>query len=377
MWNYPIIDLHATWLAVNPIQGCPNRCKYCFLNGVGLTGKKPEEIVSPIEAIEILKNSKFYTRDIPICIESQTDAFATPSNIKFVIELLKEMDKKDIKNTKIFITKCKIPDYFIEEIKKYRDKGHKFIFFMSYSGLDSNIEVGINKENIKQNFINLYKEKFDIIHYWRPFVPQNSTKEKILEVYNFVKKYSKCSVAIGLKVQENFFDNVTEFWPELKECDGVLTAEGIWHKEAYELIYSTDSIIGGYEHPIYQTTSCALAYVLKEEDRNSFYNKEECKCNKCPNTQREICKKYYKKDDKITKKDVYDLLKKLDINYNDNEIEISIDKKKKRIEIKNVEMSMKEFTFLTQMTKHKVYSNKDKKDYYWNTSVNNADQIFI
>ena len=41
MYKYPIVDLHATWLVLNPIQGCPNRCKYCFLNGVQLTGVKP------------------------------------------------------------------------------------------------------------------------------------------------------------------------------------------------------------------------------------------------------------------------------------------------------------------------------------------------
>lgn len=28
---YPIVDVHATWLVLNPIQGCPKKCKYCFL----------------------------------------------------------------------------------------------------------------------------------------------------------------------------------------------------------------------------------------------------------------------------------------------------------------------------------------------------------
>lgn len=28
---YPIVDMHSTWLVLNPIQGCPKKCKYCFL----------------------------------------------------------------------------------------------------------------------------------------------------------------------------------------------------------------------------------------------------------------------------------------------------------------------------------------------------------
>ena len=27
---YPIVDVHATWLVLNPIQGCPKKCRYCL-----------------------------------------------------------------------------------------------------------------------------------------------------------------------------------------------------------------------------------------------------------------------------------------------------------------------------------------------------------
>ena len=94
-------------------------------------------------------------------------------------------------NLKVFITKCLIPNEFIKIIKSLENKKHKFLFFISYSGLENDIEVGINKENIKNNFINLNKYNLPIVHYWRPFLPQNSDKEKILEVYNFVKHYAK------------------------------------------------------------------------------------------------------------------------------------------------------------------------------------------
>lgn len=322
MYNYPIIDLHATWLVVNPIQGCPNKCKYCFLNGVGLTGVKPIELLTPIETIKLLKESKLYNSEIPICIESQSDAFATPQNIKYVKELIELMHKHHIMNTKIFITKCQIPDHFISYLKKYKAAGHNFIFFLSYSGLDNDIEIGINKINIKSNFIKLKENDFDIIHYWRPFIPQNSSKEKIIEVINFVKQYAKCSIAIGLKAQNTFIDKL-DFWEDIKKYPEAPFAESIWTKEAYEYIYGSNSILNS-DYPIFQSTSCAIAYLKKECDRNAFYGSDICiNYNKCPESQRKICDNYYKHIKKnISEKTIQTLLENLNLDTKNTKITI-------------------------------------------------------
>lgn len=376
MYKYPIIDLHATWLVINPIQGCPNRCKYCFLNGVGLTKSKPVELASASEAVEMLIESSLYNEEIPICIESQTDAFATPANIKFVTDILKEMDKHNVMNPKIFITKCTVPRDFIELVDYYKKKGHEFIFFLSYSGLDRDIEIGIDKEKIKQNFITLNEYNMNIVHYWRPFVPQNSSKEKILEVANFVKKYAKCSVAIGVKVQDTFIDKI-DFWPELLEEKSATTSESVWSKQAYDYIWGKESIIEK-EYPIFQTTSCAIAYVLKTCDRNAFFDSEVCKkFNRCPKEQRDICKKYYENVEYVSEQYVYSLLSKLNLLYKENEAKIVINHNNRTIEIDGVELTMKDFTYLTQVTRYKIRAKKEKCDYYWNTSVNDADKLFI
>lgn len=375
MYKYPIVDLHATWLVLNPIQGCPNRCKYCFLNGVQLTGVKPTELVTPTEAINLLKKSVLYDQQIPICIESQSDAFATPSNIQYVKELIRIMHENQIMNTKIFITKCKIPIDFIEYLKKYKELGHNFIFFLSYSGLDKDIEMGVNKNNIKENFIKLNENNFDIIHYWRPFIPQNSSKEKILEVVNFVKQYAKCSIAIGLKAQSTFIDKI-DFWDEIKKYPEAIYTESIWTKEAYENIYGENSILGK-DYPIFQTTSCAIAYVKKECDRNAFYSSEICEdFNKCPENQRIICENYYNNEcKKISIDTITELLAKL--GHDTTNVKINIDYEKREIEILETELTMKEFTYLTQMTHFKIKAKKFENDYYWNTSVNNAKQLHI
>lgn len=375
MYNYPIIDLHATWLVVNPIQGCPNRCKYCFLNGVGLTGIKPIELLQPHETIKMLKESNLYNQQIPICIESQSDAFATPKNIEYVKELIDIMHKQHIMNTKIFITKCKIPNNFIDYLKKYREDGHNFIFFLSYSGLDNDIEIGINKNNIKDNFIKLKENGFDIIHYWRPFIPQNSSKERIIEVMNFVKQYAKCSIAIGLKAQNTFIDKL-DFWEDIKKYPEAPYAESIWTKEAYEYIYGANSILND-DYPIFQSTSCAIAYVKKECDRNAFYGSDICtNYNKCPKSQRRICNNYYNYNNKnISEETIKKLLDNLHLDT--KSAKITINYESKHICLEGIELGMKHFTYLTQLTRFKIIAKKINGDYYWNTSVNNAKQLHI
>ncbi len=375
MYNYPIIDLHATWLVVNPIQGCPNRCKYCFLNGVGLTGIKPIELLQPYETIKMLKESNLYNQQIPICIESQSDAFSTPKNIEYVKELIDIMHKQHIMNTKIFITKCKIPNNFIDYLKKYREAGHNFIFFLSYSGLDNDIEIGINKNNIKDNFIKLKENGFDIIHYWRPFIPQNSSKERIIEVMNFVKQYARCSIAIGLKAQNTFIDKL-DFWEDIKKYPEAPYAESIWTKEAYEYIYGANPILND-DYPIFQSTSCAIAYVKKECDRNAFYGSNICmNYNKCPESQRKICNNYYIYTNKnISEETIKKLLDNLHLDI--RTVKITINYELRQICLEGIELGMKHFTYLTQLTRFKILAKKINGDYYWNTSVNNAKQLHI
>lgn len=137
----PVIDIHASWLALNPIHGCPFSCKYCFLNGVNLTSKKPLELVSPKEAVKSLLNFKFYNKNFPLCLFTSTDIFGTPSNIEYAIKILEELYKNNVFNPIIFITKQYIPNYFLDIIDEYEKKSMKFVFMISYSGLNNNIEI--------------------------------------------------------------------------------------------------------------------------------------------------------------------------------------------------------------------------------------------
>ena len=365
---YPIVDVHATWLVLNPIQGCPKKCQYCFLGEKGLNSINPIILCSPKEAVDSLLTSKYYIKDMPLCLLSQTDAFSTEENIEYLKQLIYYLKQANIKNPIVMITKCLIPNDFINYIKEYENKGMKFIFFLSYSGLDSTIEKGVNHEDIKSNFINLKKYNIDVVHYWRPFIINNSSEEKILEVYNFVRNYASCSVAIGLKTTNAIINNMD--WKELNDNrEEALKSDNIWNKKAYEIIWNSKILNNDY--PIYQTTSCALCYVLKKPDFKFFYNTDICKCNKCTQDQRNICKN--KIISNVTKDEIVNELDKIGylINYNDIEI------KNEKIYLKNISINLKDISYLTEKFLMQIIVNKNSNDYYWNTSINSSKILLI
>lgn len=368
---YPVVDMHATWLVLNPIQGCPKKCKYCFLDKNRLNGIAPIVLVSPEEAIKRLLESRFYIPDIPLCLFSQTDAFSTKENIEYLKQLICLIDENKINNPIIFISKCDIPESFIEYLKEYRKKGHKFIFLLSYSGLENDIEQGVVKKQIKSNFVKLKKNNINIIHYWRPFLPQNSTKEKINEIYDFVRRYADASIVIGLKTTDSIIDNIN--WNKLSEVREIAKeSDNVWPKEAYNYVWNELKYKSDY--PMYQTTSCALALVLNKPERKFFYGTNICKkCNLCPVSQRRICEKIVVQRKKITKENVQKTLKRLNINVENENIKI----KDNILYLKNKELKRTEISIITELLGIKTIAVSSKDDYYWNTSINNKEILKI
>lgn len=133
-----IVEMHATWLAVNSVIGCTNGCKYCFLQSTNKNISKPLYLKSSRMAIDDLIKSKYYLEDIPICLLPNTDAFLNQINIEYLKELLYEIDKRNLRNPIILITKCYIPEDFIKYLKQFKDRGHKIVIYLSLSGLHKN-----------------------------------------------------------------------------------------------------------------------------------------------------------------------------------------------------------------------------------------------
>ena len=360
--KYPIIDFHASWMVINSIQGCPKNCKYCFLKPDGLNGVIPVELATPKEATQQLLKYKLYNEQTPICLFPNTDIFATNNNMKYLLELINELKNQSIKNTLIIITKCQIPEAALKEIIASK---LNVIYFISYSGLDSNIEIGIIQDHLKENFILLKKYNQKIIHYWRPFLPENSSKEKINEVYDYVKEYASASIFIGLKIKESMINEFNLSKINLTR-DEILKADSIFDSETYSYIQNT--LKQRSEYPLFQTTSCAISFVLGKTDYKAFYDTRTCKhLNKCPEKQRKICLKNNKLC--IGKSDVISLLKKIDVEIKAEDIEFEADK----VILNNINLPFSYKSYLTEQLNRVVIVSRDEQDYYWTTSVDSAD----
>lgn len=364
-----VIQMHATWLAVNSVIGCTNGCKYCFLQSTNKNISEPLYLKSSAMAIEDLLMSKYYLNDIPVCLLPNTDAFLNKANMMYLKDLLYEIDNRNLKNPIVLITKCYIPNDFIGYLKSFKDKGHKIIVYLSLSGLPQELEPNVDHNLIRRNFVNLYENGIDVIHYYRPITPLNSKKEKLNEMLDFVSKYSKSSVIGGLKIREDYF-NLIKFWPELfnmkKQC---LLADAIWPKEAYDFFYND------YKHGqlIYQTNYCALMQTLKKP-AISYYNTNECKnCNICSMEQKKKCKEEFMKLKIKTKKEVIEHVNKIGYEICEENIKIE----KNIIKINGVNLNIGDIAYLTFALKSVIISEKSNNMNYWNSPLNGSKPLVV
>lgn len=361
--------MHATWIAVNSIIGCTNGCKYCFLQSTNKNISKPLYLKSSKLAIDDLMSSKYYLKDIPVCLLPNTDAFLNNENMEYLREILNEIYKRKLKNPIILITKCYIPDYFIKYIKQLKNDGYKIVIYLSLSGLPQELEPNVNHNLIRKNFVNLYKNGIDVIHYYRPITPLNAEKKEIIKMLNFVSKYSNSSVIGGLKIKEDYFELI-KFWPKLfdvkKQC---LISDAIWPKEAYEFFYNKYN----HKHVIYQTNYCALMQTLNRT-AISYYRTYECEnCNICPSEQREKCRKEFIKRDSITKEEVMKQITKIGYKISEENIEI----KENKIKIYGIDLNVGDIAYLTFALKASIISEKSNSLNYWNSSLNGSKPLVI
>lgn len=357
---------------VNPIQGCPNRCKYCFLQSVDGTGIRPIEIIKESDVISEIKKSKYYTPSIPLCFFSQTDIFSIPSNVEYLKRLLMLIRKTDIKNPLVFITKCSICDEIIEILQEMILEGFKILFYLSYSGLDSTIEGNIKEETIQNNFIKLSAANIPIIHYFRPLIPLNASRKRIDEIISFVSNYSIASVVAGLKI-ETAYQEKLDFWPEIVEGEDYTNAECVWPKGVRDVLKEYGL---KYDYPIFETNTCALSLALGTEERYGFYNSAPCKCfNNCPKKMREKCEKVSLRNIQRNENDIRTPLIKLLKLIKKEVLDLQIELNDGLLQIKNVPLSNEDICFLSGELHIRINCTEKIMGRYWNTSVNNKTGV--
>jgi DNA repair photolyase len=284
----PIVDQHATWIAVNPIQGCPKACAYCFLNERGQTAVRPEQVASPAETVDLLTASRFYASDRPVALYTWTDVMALPSSRAHLADLLALLADRQVPNPVILITKCLVPDDTLDALTAARHAGVRVIVYVSYSGLGRDIERGVRHDDLTTNFPRLAQAGVPVVHYWRPAFPESATTRTMEAVLDWVTPHARCTVAAGLKVEPAALPRLAELWPELATTPGVTTAECVYSRPFWEFIHHTRQLHPAY--PLFHTNSCALAYVLGQADRFGIFGGEVCRVrNHCPDAQRRRC----------------------------------------------------------------------------------------
>ena len=363
-----IIEMHDTWLTVNSIVGCTNGCKYCFLQATGDNRTKPRIKATATEAISCLFSSKYYTTNIPVCLLPNTDPFLNDKNISYTKEMLDILAKNKISNPIILITKCLIPNDFVDYLSNLVKNGMKLVVYLSYSGLSRFYEPNINHENIKINFRNLASKGIKIIHYYRPFIPENSDAKSIAETLDFVKDYTNISVTTGLKLKSDFIDKI-DFWNITSTAkEKCLNASGVWPKTAYDYLFGETKP----NQNIFQSNTCALAQTL-EVPSPQYYGTHECKhCNNCSEEQKRRCAAFKKNAPTID-----DLKKELNKLGKYNET-IEIFQNEHAIIIKNSELTTGDCAYLSYVLGIKVTIEKKREDdNYFNSPFTNTDAYIV
>jgi hypothetical protein len=361
----PIIEQQATWIVVNPVQGCPKRCRYCFLGAFGQINVSPQVISTTTEAIEQLCASPYYSPTTPLCFLTHTDPMATPANYQILLEMLWACHSQGVWNPKCFVTKCSIPEIVLEQLVELQQKGHSIIVYLSFSGLDNSIELGINHQQLQNNFISVSSARLPIIHYWRPFLPQNSSRATMLRVLSFVAPLAQASVVTGLKLYEGMHTQI-DFWPSLQQNFAqALKAEGIWPEGVLNFLAELPEPYQDY--PIFQSNSCALSYVLQKPDMGAFFETPACqKYNCCPVTQRLRCKNFYQ--NYVLKQEQVETLLH-DFGITDGRIAIEREANHWVLKIHGVRLHTEQIAAISHRLHCRIEANLDQNDLYWRSSV--------
>lgn len=370
MKNEDIIQMHDSWLVVNSIIGCTNGCKYCFLQATSDNIARPKIKVDASKAIEMLYSSKYYDSNIPICLLPNTDPFLNQVNIDYTKEMLDKLNNDKISNPIILITKCLIPESFCDYLQDLKESGMTIVIYLSLSGLGTKYEPNIKHDNIRLNFQNLALRGIQTIHYYRPFIPDNSNAKDIEKMLDFVNNYTNISVVTGLKTKPDFIDKMNIWSITSEKTEECLNSLEVWPQSSYEYFFRD------YKHPqnIFQTNACALRQALKIPNP-AFYGTAECmNGNICSKEQRKRCTECKKADIENLLNELKELLIKLD-KYDEN---IEIIKEDNYIVIKNSKLTVGDVSYLTYKLCYKItLDKKNDSDNYFNSTYTNSKRLII
>lgn len=262
-------------ISISSYNGCVIGCKYCILSVLG-NRTKVEKVSDEEELVHKLLNFRLYTKDIPVSINNQTDPFLNSTIYESTLKILKIMEKLNVSNPLLLITKGYISENQVEELSKLK---LNIIVLYTFSGISEKME-NRNEELQIKSMKNISKFKnIKLINYYRPVIEGINSDEKTIEhVANIVTKYCSASIISGIRLNSylsNVLKNLNIEIPKNYDPDHkILMPDTL---ERIKSIYKR--IKPGY--PTFKKTSCGISFVLNRPDYNGhsariYYCKPSC-----------------------------------------------------------------------------------------------------
>lgn len=266
------IEYLKSSISISSYTGCSIGCKYCILSSLS-NHNVIDKLYDEQELIINLLKHKYFVRNFtPITINNRTDPFLTPIIKKSTFKLLDYLEKENIKNPIILITKGYLNDDDINTLKKY--KSNIFVFY-TYSGISELLENRVKKLQIETIKKLSELNNIKLIHYWRPVIEGiNTSDEVISEVSELAVKYFHASVVSGIRIN-SYLKKVFE-----TEKLDILFQPNSEHKiiydDTYEKIYNKLKELND-DYKCFKKTSCCICSFNKEQDYNvNFYDDKKC-----------------------------------------------------------------------------------------------------
>jgi DNA repair photolyase len=300
------IAQHESWISLDPVQGCPAQCVYCYLGPQELLHQEPHILESPRVVYQKLVESPFFDKQRsfikttesrrPICVGNYTDMGLTPANRGYLLELLSEHQRVLPDLPVCIVTKGVLSETFLEQVDQLNIR---VILCISLSFLPHELEKGTSpaEERLK-NFARIAQcDHIRAIHFWRPILSLETDIgfDPLSHIETLLDAGAKVSVVTGLKYGKRL---ATSFRREDHPLHDYFVNHAV-KTSIQDEIFAPEVKQGIFDaarqmnYPVYLHTSCAVSLVLGQPDYNATFRKphlnSRCLASHCPESQRTRC----------------------------------------------------------------------------------------
>jgi DNA repair photolyase len=291
-YPYAPLQMHDSWLAVDPVIGCKASCAYCLLRLANWTGVRPEVVRTVDEIVSDLLHHKYFRPNTTrLCFGTRTDVLL-PEVTPYALQFLAALDERGLRNPVALISKLEVGEATAAALSRLTSV--RVVFLASWSALPAGVEKGVPRDGALRTMSRLKAHGVPCIHYFRPLVPANTTDETFRHVLRSVAGRAVSTVHVGIKLNPNLRRHYAEH-PVLEPAADVEADYGTWTPDGAVARLRQLAADEFPSHPLYEHTSCAMSHALREpDDTATFHRGSVCLPSRCPPAQRNTCAEHAK-----------------------------------------------------------------------------------